>query len=149
MRSGKFRGVWSRPRATPERSRALQEDQKRSRRGSRDAKRAPSGHQEATKRATRSPDIPGVLGFSHTKETKNKTTLKARYHRCSRAINKPQAGTKRAQREPPDHKLSAVFLVFRTRERLRMKQHRKQAITGVLVQSTASTRAPRRHNKSQ
>ena len=104
----------------------------------------PKRHQEAPKRATRSPDITSVLGFSHTKEAKNKTTLKASYHRCSRAINKLQAGTNRAQREPSDHKLSPVFLVFRTRERRRTKQHRKQAITGVLVQSKAPTRAPRR-----
>ena len=86
--------------------------------------------------------------FSHTKEAKNKTTLKASYHRCSRAINKLQAGTNRAQREPSDHKLSPVFLVFRTRERRRTKQHRKQAITGVLVQSKAPTRAPRRLKKN-
>ena len=110
---------------------------------------SPKRHQEAPKRATRSPDITGVLGFSHTKEAKNKTTLKASYHRCSRAINKLQAGTNRAQREPSDHKLSPVFLVFRTRERRRTKQHRKQAITGVLVQSKAPTRAPRRLKKSQ
>ena len=79
---------------------------------------------------------------------KNKTTLKAKSHRCSRAINKPQASTKRAQREPPDHKLSPVFLVFRTRERHRTKQHRKQAITGVLVQSISPTRAQRRQKKA-
>ena len=110
---------------------------------------APNRHQEGSKRATRSQSNASVLSFSQIREAKNKTTLKARSHRCSRAINKPQASTKRAQREPPDHKLSPVFLVFRTRERHRTKQHRKQAITGVLVQSIAPTRAPRKHKKSQ
>ena len=58
-------------------------------------------------------------------------------------------GTERAQREPSDHKLSHVFLFVRTRKKHRTKQHKKQAITCVLVQSIAPTRATRRQKQSQ
>ena len=55
----------------------------------------------------------------------------------------------RARKGPPNHQLPPVFLVLRTHETHRSKQHRKLAITGVLVQSKGPRRAPRGPKESQ
>ena len=81
------------------------------------APKASRGPSEGSKTDTRSPDLTNVLGFSHTEETKNKTTLKARSHRCSRAINKPKASTKRAPKRATRSQVVTSVLGFsHTRE---------------------------------
>ena len=114
LSSGGLRGVWSRPRATPERSRALQENQKRSRRerrqeGSKWAARATKRRQQqeppksAQKGARGRPGVPPRAPGGHkNNEHIKKHTVYADFHEIFLAAKSRPRGPKDCPRVPKD-----------------------------------------------